>query len=68
VPGIDIVGPLPPDVQEITIFSAGLHARAKEPQAAQALVEFLKAPAAAPIIRAKGMEPRACYGLTRAQR
>ena len=56
VPGLDLVGPLPPDVQEITIFSAGVHSRAKEPQAAQALVDFFKAPAAAPVIKAKGMQ------------
>ncbi len=58
VPGIDLVGPLPADVQVITIFSAGLHARAKEPQAAQALVDFFKAPDAASVIKAKGMEPK----------
>jgi len=57
VPGIDIVGPLPPDVQEITVFAAGLHARAKAPDAARALIRFLTAPAAAPVIRKKGMEP-----------
>jgi len=57
VAGIDIVGPLPPDVQQITTFSAGFHARAEQPQAAQALVEFFTAPAAAPVIRKKGMEP-----------
>jgi molybdate transport system substrate-binding protein len=57
VEGIDLIGPLPPDVQQITVFSAGLHARAKEPDAAGALIKFLKAPAAAPVIRKKGMEP-----------
>ena len=57
VPGIDVIGPLPPDIQQITIFAAGLHARARAPDAARALVKFLKAPAAAPVIRAKGMEP-----------
>jgi len=57
VPGIDIVGPLPPDVQRITTFSAGLHARAKEPNAAKALVKLMTAPEAAPIIRKRGMEP-----------
>ena len=57
VPGIDLVGPLPPDVQEITIFSAGLHAKAPHPDAARALVKHLTAPAAAPVIRKKGMEP-----------
>jgi len=57
VPGIDVIGPLPPDIQQITIFAAGLHARAQAPDAARALVKFLKAPAAAPVIRKKGMEP-----------
>ena len=57
VPGIELVGPLPPDIQEITVFSAGLHAKAPAPDAAGALVKFLKAPQAAPVIRKKGMEP-----------
>ena len=57
VPGIDFVGPLPADIQQITVFSAGLHAAAKQPDAARALVRFLTAPAAAPVIRKKGMEP-----------
>jgi molybdate transport system substrate-binding protein len=57
VPGIELVGPLPPDVQEITIFSAGLHAKAPHPAAARALVKHLTSPAAAPVIRKKGMEP-----------
>ncbi|MDH3288929.1 MAG: substrate-binding domain-containing protein [Betaproteobacteria bacterium] len=57
VPGIDLVGPLPPDVQQITTFSAGLHVSVKEPDAAKALIRFLTAPAAAPVIRKKGMEP-----------
>jgi len=57
VPGIDIVGPLPPDAQKITTFSVGLHARANEPDAANALVQFLTAPEAAPVIQKKGMEP-----------
>jgi molybdate transport system substrate-binding protein len=57
VAGIDIIGPLPADVQQITVFSAGLHARATAPEAARALVQFFRAPAAAPVIRRKGMEP-----------
>jgi molybdate transport system substrate-binding protein len=57
VPGIDIVGPLPPDIQQITVFSAGLHVSAAAPEAARALVRHLKAPAAAPVIRKAGMEP-----------
>ena len=49
--GIDLVGPLPADVQEITTFSAGVHVKAGEPEAAQALVSFFKSPAAATVIR-----------------
>jgi molybdate transport system substrate-binding protein len=57
VPGIELVGPLPPDIQKITVFSAGLHVAANAPDAARTLVAYLKAPAAAPVIRKKGMEP-----------
>ena len=57
VPGIDVVGPLSPDVQQITVFSAGVHRKARAADAARALVRFFKAPAAAPVIRQKGMDP-----------
>jgi molybdate transport system substrate-binding protein len=57
VKGIDIVGPLPPDIQQITVFSAGLHVGAREPDAARALVSFITAPGAAPVIRKHGMDP-----------
>jgi molybdate transport system substrate-binding protein len=55
--GIDYVGPLPGDLQRMTMFSAGLHSGAKQPDAAKALVKFLTAPAAAPVIRKHGLEP-----------
>jgi len=57
VSGIDLVGPLPPDIQEFTTFSTGVPVRAKEPAAAKALVAHFKAPAAIPVIRKWGMEP-----------
>jgi molybdate transport system substrate-binding protein len=57
VAGIELLGPLPADIQRITIFSAGLHVGAQQSHAAKALVKFLTAPAAVPIIRKKGMEP-----------
>ena len=57
VAGIDLIGPLPPDIQEITVFSAGLHAQAKQPEVAKALISFFNAPDAASVIRKKGMEP-----------
>jgi len=57
VTGIDIVGPLPDDIQKLTVFAIGLHARAPQPQAASALMAFLGSPAAAPVVRRKGMQP-----------
>lgn len=57
VKGIDYLGPLPADIQNITVFSAGLHAAAPAPDAAKALVKFLTAPEAGPMIRKMGMEP-----------
>ena len=57
VAGIDIIGPLPAGIQEITVFAAGLHGRAAAPDAARALIAHLRSPAAAPVIRKKGMEP-----------
>jgi molybdate transport system substrate-binding protein len=57
VPGIDYVGPLPPEIQQFTVFAAGIAAHTREPDGARALVAFLTAPAAAPIIRQSGMEP-----------
>jgi molybdate transport system substrate-binding protein len=55
--GIDYVGPLPSDIQRITVFSAGIHVAAPAPQAAEAWLTFLTAPQAAPILRASGLEP-----------
>lgn len=57
VKGIDYVGPLPADIQSITVFSAGTYAGAKQAEAAKAWTRFLTSPAAAPVIRKKGMEP-----------
>jgi molybdate transport system substrate-binding protein len=57
VPGVDIVGQLPPEVQKITVFSAGIASVSKEPEAGKALIRFLASPAAAPVIVKSGMEP-----------
>jgi molybdate transport system substrate-binding protein len=56
-PGIDYAGPLPGDLQRMTMFSTGIHSAAKQADAARALVKFLTAPAAAPVIRKHGLEP-----------
>lgn len=55
--GVDYLGPLPADIQKITIYSVGLHTRAKEPEAAKALVKALTGPEAVPAIKQHGMEP-----------
>ena len=57
VSGIDYLGPLPPEIQQITVFSSGIHASAKDATAAKALVDFLHSPSAAPVIKKHGMEP-----------
>jgi molybdate transport system substrate-binding protein len=56
VPGIDIIGPLPPDIQMKTVFSAGLSTAAKNAEGGRALIQFLVAPKAAAVVRSKGME------------
>ena len=55
--GIDYVGPLPGELQRMTVFSAGIHAGAKQADAARALVKFITAPAAVSVIRKHGLEP-----------
>src|SRR2546428_439432 len=57
VPGIDYVGPLPPEVQKVTVFSAGIASSSKHPEAARALIRFLASPAVVPAIRKSGLEP-----------
>ena len=56
-PGIDLVGPLPAEIQKTTIFSSGIAATAKQPDAARALAAYLTAPAAAPVFRRYGLQP-----------
>lgn len=57
IAGIDYVGPLPSDVQRITVFSAGIATTAQHPEATQALIAFLASDAVAPAISKTGMDP-----------
>jgi molybdate transport system substrate-binding protein len=57
VSGIDIVGPLPSDLQKITVFAAGIATVSKEPEAGKALIKFLASPAARDAIVKSGMDP-----------
>lgn len=57
VRGVDVVGPLPPELQKITPFSAGVVASSSAPGAASAFIRFLSSPSAAAAIARSGLEP-----------
>jgi molybdate transport system substrate-binding protein len=57
VPSIEIVGPLPGDLQDTFVFSAAVMTDANDVKAAKALIEFLRTPEARAVIKTKGMEP-----------
>ncbi len=59
VPGIEVVGPLPPEIQTVATFSAGLLAASRQVEKALALLHFLASPEIAPILRRTGLEPAA---------
>jgi molybdate transport system substrate-binding protein len=54
---IGLIGMLPVELQQITIYSAGVTASAREAEAAKSLIKALTAPSAAPIYKAKGLDP-----------
>ena len=56
-PGIDIVGPLPTSISEPTRLVGFVHTKAKDPKAAQALLDYLSSPAAAAVYKKMGMQP-----------
>ena len=57
VPGAELVGPIPAEVNSYIMFTAGVSARSPNQQAARDLIKLLTSPAAIPAIKAKGMEP-----------
>ena len=57
VPGVDLVGKIPEELQLYLVFMAGVGRTAKQPDAATAFVRYLTAPAAASVVRARGWEP-----------
>jgi molybdate transport system substrate-binding protein len=56
-PGVDLVGPLQPEIQSYVTFAGGVTTNSKAPDAAKQLLKFLTGPTALPVIRAQGMEP-----------
>lgn len=56
-PGVDLVGPIPPEVQSYVRWSGAVSANSAAPEAAKALIKFLTGAAALPVLKAQGMEP-----------
>jgi molybdate transport system substrate-binding protein len=58
VPGVDLAGPLPKEVQNYVNFTAGVSAKAANAEAARQMLKALTGATAAPVYKAKGMEAR----------
>jgi len=56
-PGVDLVGPLPPEIQSYVVFAAGVSASSRAQDAALGLLKFMTGPSAIRAIKAQGMEP-----------
>jgi molybdate transport system substrate-binding protein len=57
-PGVDLVGPIPSEFQSYINFAGGIATAAHDAEAAKALLKFISGPSVAPVLKAKGMEPR----------
>jgi molybdate transport system substrate-binding protein len=56
-PGVELVGPLPSEIQSYVTFVAAVSSQSKAPDAANELIAFLRGPRAAAVITSQGMEP-----------
>ena len=56
-PGIEVVGPLPPEIQAVTVFSAGISTISADPEGARAFVAYLASSKTGDAKRRHGMEP-----------
>ena len=57
VPGAELVGPLPPEINQVSIVAAGVFAGTSQSEAAQSLIDYLTTPSAAHVMRDKGLTP-----------
>jgi len=57
VAGVDVAGPLPGDLNKVTVFGAGITGNGKNPDAAKALLKFLQSSEAAKVFKASGFDP-----------
>ena len=62
IDGIDYLGPLPAEVQQVSVVTAALATKASTRAAAKELIDFLASPAAAATIHKTGLEPLATKG------
>jgi molybdate transport system substrate-binding protein len=56
-PGVDLAGPLPPEIQNTTLMAAGIIMTSKAPDVAKALIDFISSPSAAAVLKATGFQP-----------
>jgi molybdate transport system substrate-binding protein len=57
ITGAQLAGPVPPELQSYLVLSGAVSTASKDAGAARALLKFLAAPAAVPVLKTKGMEP-----------
>ncbi|MDB6009544.1 MAG: hypothetical protein JWL65_1794 [Gammaproteobacteria bacterium] len=57
LPGIKVIGPLPPEIQTITLFSGGVSPGCSRPELGRALLEYMASPSTASVKQKFGMEP-----------
>jgi molybdate transport system substrate-binding protein len=57
VAGVEVVGPIPHDLQSPAVFSAGRLAASKRVVQSDALLKYLASPEVAPMLRESGLEP-----------
>jgi molybdate transport system substrate-binding protein len=56
-PGVELAGPLPSEIQNLTLLAAGIVAASKAPEPASAFIKFIASPAAAAVLKANGFQP-----------
>jgi molybdate transport system substrate-binding protein len=56
-PGVELAGPLPSEIQNLTLLAAGIVAASKAPEPAHAFIKFIASPAAAAVLKANGFQP-----------
>jgi molybdate transport system substrate-binding protein len=56
-PGVSLIGPLPAEAQNFTVFTTAIGVNTRQPEVVRALIDFVGSPSAASILRSKGLEP-----------